>query len=335
MRILIVRLGSLGDVIHALPAVAALRVRYPGATIDWLVDWRNREVLDYVPVLDRRIVLEAPGGAASWMAALRVLRASRYDVALDFQGLLKSAALARGSGARRVIGFGLQHLRERTARPFYTETVSGEHEHVIEKNLGLASALGADTSEIRFPLDSPRSDIVREAYRQAGWAESCPFAIVNPAAGWPNKRWPADRLGRLAHLVHSRHGLRSLVIWGPGETDLARSVAAASEGAAAVAPRTGVGELIALARAARLVVSGDTGPLHIATAVGTPVVGIFGPTSPVRNGPWSDRDVSVSRFETCECHHRRRCHIAAWCLADIGVDEVMSAVNRRLEQTHG
>jgi lipopolysaccharide heptosyltransferase I len=336
MRILIVRLGSLGDIIHALPAVSALDARFPDASIEWLVDWRNREVLQYVSVIDRLIVLEAPGGLTSWLSAIKVLRQSGYDAAIDFQGLLKSAVLARASGAGRVIGFTRSQLREQTASPFYTETVdAGDQGHVIGKNLRLASVLGADPGRIRFPLEPPESGIVSELFRRTGWPDGQPFAIVNPAAAWPNKRWPPDRLGTVAERLRSQYGLASVVIWGPGETELAETVAARSGGAAVVAPATTIGELLALTRAARLVISGDTGPLHVATALGIPVVGIFGPTSPVRNGPWVPDDVSVSRFEACGCHHQRRCHRDRWCLADIQVDEVMSAVERRFAASHG
>src|SRR5688500_10244631 len=187
MNILIVRLGALGDIVHAIPAAAALRSDFPAARIDWLVDARHREILDLVPPIDRAIVLEQ-ANAAGWLAVTRQIRAGRYDVALDFQGLMKSAVLARASGAKRVLGFSIWHLREKSARPFYSESLdpSGPETHVIHKNLRLIEALGVQDPGIEFPfrrVDSPARDAVLAE------ASGSSFAILNPGAAWPNKRW--------------------------------------------------------------------------------------------------------------------------------------------------
>ncbi len=328
-RILIVRLGSLGDIVHALPAAAALRRAAPQARIDWLVDAQHRELVDLVPIIDEAVVLRSRtlGG---WLDVARLLRARRYDVAIDLQGLLKSAVLARASGARRVLGFSIWHLRERTARPFYSETAAPDSaEHVVRKNLALVAALGVAAERLEFPLARRDSAALEEVRRAAAGA---PFALVNPGAAWPNKRWPPDRFGALAEILPSRFGLMPFVLWGPGEEALARAVADASGGIAVVAPRTSISDLVELAREASLMVSGDTGPIHLAAAVGTPVVGLYGPTSPARNGPWSPADVCLSRFEGCHCHHQRRCTARAWCLEDITVAEVAAAVERRLSE---
>jgi len=138
------------------------------------------------------------------------------------------------------------------------------------------------------------------------------------------------RLGAIASALRDAHGLTSVVLWGPGEESLAREVVASSGGAAILSPQTSIADLVALSRGAALFVSGDTGPAHIAAAVGTPIVGIYGPTRPSRNGPWSPDDVTVSRDAVCECHHLRRCRRETMCLSDIQVDEVWKAVERRL-----
>lgn len=326
-RILIVRLGSLGDIVHALPAAAALRRAAPDARIDWLVDARHHELLDLVSVIDDAVVLRTPT-LRGWIDVVRDLRAHRYDVAIDLQGLLKSAVLARASGAPRVLGFSIWHLRERIARPFYSETAAPvESQHVVRKNLALVAALGVPTDRLEFPLDVRESAALADVRRTAG---GVPFALVNPGAAWPNKRWPHDRFGALAAILQRRFGLRPLVLWGPGEEALAYAVAEASNGAALVAPRTTISDLVELARAASLMVSGDTGPIHLAAAVGTPIVGLYGPTSPARNGPWEPDDLCLSRFDACRCHHQRRCTARAWCLGDISVGEVVAAVERRL-----
>lgn len=326
MRILIVRLGALGDIVHAIPAAAALRRAHPDARLDWLLESRHREIVELVPVVDRIVVLAASTPGA-WLRTIRELRAARYDVALDFQGLMKSAVLARASGAKRVAGFALRHLREKTARPFYTTAVHGEGGHAILKNLRLLRTLGIEDDRFEFPLaavDSPALDALRATIGGAR------FALINPGAAWPNKRWPPDRFGALAVRIRDGAGLRPVVLWGPGEETLADSVVRASGGAALPAPRTSLRDLVALSRAADLMVAGDTGPLHIATAVGTPTVSLFGPTDPARNGPWSPRDVVVSRAGRCGCHIDRRCRQATWCLGEIDVAEVAAAVERRL-----
>ena len=331
MNILIVRLGALGDVVHAVPAAAALRKAFPGAGIDWLVDAKHREIVGLVTAVDRVIPLESPT-LAGWTSVLKTLRRTQYDVAIDLQGLLKSAVLARASGAARVIGFSIWHLREKTARPFYSDAHDAEGGHVIRKNLRLLRALGVEDDEIRFPLADVPSKALDDLRRQIPADRG--FALINPGAAWSNKRWPAERFGELASFLREACRLTPVVLWGPGEQGLAETVLAASAAAAIAAPATGVADLVALARASALVVSGDTGPLHIATAVGTPTVSLFGPTDPDRNGPYSAKDVVVSRFDGCGCHYDRRCHEATWCLGEVTVAEVCAAVQRRLQVSH-
>lgn len=327
MKALVVRLGSLGDVVHAIPAAAALRHAYPESRIDWLVDARHRDLVDLVAVIDRVVAISGSTPRA-WVQAVRELRGAHYDVALDFQGLMKSAVLARASGAPRVLGFSIWHLREKTARPFYTSAEEGEGGHAIRKNLRLLRALDIhDDERIEFPLAGFESPAVAALRATAGNGR---FALINPGAGWPNKRWPAEHFGALAAFVREVCGLTPVVLWGPGEQALAGAVVGASRGAAVLAPPTSVRDLVALSRAAEILVAGDTGPLHIASAVGTPTVSLFGPTDPARNGPWSADDIVVSRADHCGCHRDRRCHQDVWCLGDVSVAEVSAAVQRRL-----
>jgi lipopolysaccharide heptosyltransferase I len=329
-KILIVRLGSLGDLVHALPAVAAIRRACPTAQIDWLVDAPHRSFLEMVPVVSSVVVLRERT-ARGWLEARRTLRARAYDVAIDFQGLLKSAALARLSGAKQVVGFDRPALREGMAAPLYTLRVPvPEGQHVIEKNLQLAAAIGAASGPIEIPIVSPESPAV-SAFVQA---LSGPYALLNPGAAWPNKRWPPDRLGAVARWLRDRHGLVSVVLWGPGEADAARAATDASAGAGQLAPETTLSDLVVLARGAKLMISGDTGPLHIACAMGVPAVALFGPTNAKRNGPWSTDDISLSRYDACDCHYERQCRrdAATWCLASITVGEVTAAADERLRR---
>jgi heptosyltransferase-1 len=337
-RFLIVRLGALGDVVHAIPVAAALRRAFPSARIDWLVSAKHREILDLVPVIDRRLVIsdrrDASGGT-SLLAAIRELRRSQYDVAIDLQGLIKSALLARSSGVPRVIGFSSRYAREPAASLFYTEAHDPgrgglydprETRHVVDINLGVLTRLGITAPAREFPIEDVDSDAARSARQLTGGR----YALLNPGAAWPNKRWPPARLAAIATELRARHGLMSVVLWGPGEEALAAEVVAGANGAAVLSARTTIADLVALARRAALMVSGDTGPTHIAAALGTPIVGIYGPTRPVRNGPMSPLDITVSRDSVCQCHHLRRCKLDRMCLLDIEVAEVLSAVERRL-----
>jgi lipopolysaccharide heptosyltransferase I len=328
-RILIVRMSALGDIVHALPVLPALGRAYPAAEIDWLADRRYAGVLDLVDGLTR-VVIGRPG----LLRAVRELRRRRYDAAIDLQGLIKSAAMARASGARRVIGFDVRALRESSAAWLYGETVTvPDGAHIIRKNLSVLPALGVEVpSAVTFPFRIPPSrvaDTMADAARQRGGER---FALINPGAAWPNKRWPVERFGAVARHLRVRHQLPSFVLWGPGEDALADRIVASSDGAAARAPQTTIGDLLAAASRAAIVVSGDTGPLHLAAAVGAPIVGLYGPTWPERNGPWDPNDEVISRAASCECHHKRRCRRgeARMCIAEISVEEVTDAVDRRL-----
>jgi heptosyltransferase-1 len=332
-RFLIVRLGSLGDVIHGIPVAAALRNRYPRARIDWLADPRYTDLLKLVEPLDHVVPVDPRDfrkrrTRLAFLATLRDLRATGYDAAIDLQGLLKSALLARLVGARRTIGFPRAHLREAAARLFYSHAPDpGPATHVVHKNLALLGALGVGDREVRFPIHIPRTRVVQAVTGRLG---DRGYALVNPGAAWSNKRWPPDRFGAIAAAMRRDLGLSSLILWGPGEDRLAADVVAASEGAAEAGPPTSIIDLVGLARSARLMVSGDTGPLHIAGAVGTPIVALFGPTYPERNGPWSVDDVTISQARQCVCHYERQCRRTNRCIDDIAVGEVIAAIHRRL-----
>jgi lipopolysaccharide heptosyltransferase I len=341
-RFLLIRLGALGDVVHAMPVAAALRRAFPQARIDWLVGARQAAILDLVPVIDRRIAVadrRGSSGGLSVFAAVNALRQEKYDWAIDLQGLLKSAAFARASGAARVLGFARTYLREPLARFAYTDTVDprgpgtlnrGETRHVIHLNLHMLEALGVSAGPPEFPLVAVQSDVADEVLRATGGA----YALLNPGAAWPNKRWPPARLAAVAEALKARHGLTSVVLWGPDERALGEETVARAGGAALATPPTTIRDLVALARGAAIMVSGDTGPTHIAAAVGTPIVGLFGPTRPERNGPWRSEDVSISRASSCDCHYRRQCRRERMCMLDIEADEVIAAVNARLARVN-
>jgi ADP-heptose:LPS heptosyltransferase len=234
-----------------------------------------------------------------------------------------------------VIGFSSRYAREGLARLFYTEAfdpgrgglyAAAETRHIVDINLSLLGALGVTPAPAEFPIEQPDSPVARRVAEQTGGR----YALLNPGAAWPNKRWPPARFGAIASELRRRHGLLSVILWGPGEESLAREVVDAALGGAIASPKTSIADVVALARGAAVMVSGDTGPTHVAGAVGTPLVGIYGPTRPSRNGPMAIHDVTVSRDAVCQCHHLRRCRMAQMCLLDIDVQEVLDAVERRL-----
>jgi heptosyltransferase-1 len=329
-RVLIVRMSALGDIVHALPVLAAIRRAWPDAQVDWIVDEAYASILTLAEGLNERIVVrKKDGGIADYFHAVRRLRAQKYDAALDLQGLLKSAVWARMSGAARVIGFDRAHLREPMAAAFYTETVVPvDATHVIQKNLSVLNALNIPAGPVELPLKAAANAVTTAAIAAAGGPRG--YAVLNPGAAWPNKRWPAERFGELAAQLRARAGLSTLVTWGPNEKELADAVVGASGGAASAAPPTPIADLAAIMRDAALVVSGDTGPLHIAAAMGTPLVGLYGPTWPERNGPWHPDDQVISRADGCVCHHKRQCLRGAPCINEIAVADVVAAAERRL-----
>jgi lipopolysaccharide heptosyltransferase I len=330
VKALFVRTSSIGDVVHTLPALAALH--RAGWEAGWVVEPPSRVLLEQNPLVAQ--VIQAPSRKAFALAgalgALRRLRAERYDAALDFQGLWKSAAWARLSGARRVIGFDRDARREPGSAVLLGEThARSGHGHVIDKNLELLQPLGIEAVGLReFPLPFSAEAMARV---DQGLRGATPDAIVvlNPGGGWASKLWPPERFGQLAREL-SGFGFWPLVSFGPGEEALADRVVAASGGTARRSFPTTLLDFVEIARRARLVVAADTGPLHLACAVGTPVVALFGPTDPARNGPFAPDDVVVRKVPECAPCYSRSCARHARVMEDISLDEVRAAVERRL-----
>lgn len=330
-RFLLVRLGSMGDILHALPAASALRDAFAGARIDWVVDPKWARLLEGNPDLSEVISFDRKSarGAA---AAVRKMRAAHYACAIDFQSLYKSALLAFASGAPRRVGFESSYAREGLASLLYTDRLNPRGAHKVEHNLTLVENVGARKSKPRFPLAIHPEDEDRVARELAAHGVG-EFFVLNPGGGWRSKCWPAERYGELHRLLAGRYGWRGVVTFGPGEEDLARQVVDAAGHSRPAAIALGLGPLMALMRRARFVVSADTGPLHLAAALGAPVVGLFGPTDPSRNGPYSadSADTIVVRNPRyCETTYRRgKSHSPA--MLSISVEQVCDAVERLLE----
>lgn len=322
-RLLIVRLSAMGDIIHALPAATALRHTFPEATIGWVIEERWAELLCTLPnprsgprspqrpLADRIHTVKTPAWRSALLstqtweqiaAGLSELRAAKYEVAVDFQSAVRSALIARWSGAPVV--YGVARPRENAASMFYTRQVIADGTHVIEQNLSLAQAVARkplSAPRVEFPRDTAAEETIERGLKQRGIDA---FAILNPGAGWGAKQWPAQRYGDVARRL-AEWGIRSLINFGPGEERLAGDVEAASAGAAEGIACT-LTELIALTRRARLFIGGDTGPMHLAAALGVPVVAIFGPTNPARNGPFGTRSIVLRSASSTTTHARRK-----------------------------
>jgi heptosyltransferase-1 len=343
MRILIVKLGAIGDVVHTLPAVAALRAHLPEAHLTWAVERGGASrLLAGTTVVDQRLELNLKGwrrlppSRRSWeemRVAFQNLRGERFDLSLDFQGLLKSASLPWLAGIRRRIGFERSALRERAAALFLTEEVAiSPTVHIIEQYLGLVAHLGVRREgPYRFPIAvSPDEEEVAERLHESVGGR---FVVLNPGGGWPTKLWHPAGFARLADRLWEERGLPSFLTIGPGEEGLAEAVLAEVRTGRLRKVLVGLKEYFALVRRADLFVGGDTGPMHLAAAAGTPIVALFGPTSAQRNGPFLAIDQIVERFDLdcrTDCYRRRCSHIS--CMK-IPVDPVWEAVQQRLADT--
>jgi lipopolysaccharide heptosyltransferase I len=304
-RIALIKLSSLGDVVHALPVAATLRAARPAARLAWIVERREAAVLQGHPALDEIIVADTRGwrrarGAAALAAAAREALAlrrrlawERFDVTLDLQGLLKSGLIAAACRAPVRVGFDRRASREPLATLFGNRHVQPppSARHVVERYLALLAPLGIAERRLEFALPIvPASEAAMEDWLAGqGLKPQRRLVVLNPGAGRADKRWPVEHFAALASRLAQEAAAHVVVAWGPGEELAARAIVAGSASAgprALLAPRTDLPALIALLRRASVMVAADTGPLHLAAALGTPCVGLYGPTSPERNGPY-------------------------------------------------
>jgi heptosyltransferase-1 len=330
----------MGDVIHTMPAAQALREAFPEAMIGWLVEERwaellcaagaarrgprspQRPLVDWVHTVDLKSWGKSFFTVSTLEKIARVwndVRSVRYQVAFDLQGAIRSAVQARWSGAPVV--YGAMQPRESPASLWYTRQEIARGAHVVEQNLSLVEALTQRTvraPRMEFPCDEQAEAKVRADLDGQGILD---YVVLNPGAGWGAKRWPAQRYGEVAQQL-AKDGLQCLVNCGPGEEKLSEDVRAASAGEAKVA-KLSIAELIALMRGAKLFIGGDTGPLHLAAAMNVPVVAIFGPTDPGRNGPYGTRSVVLRNPASATTHTRHERPEEG--MLEIGVDQVVSA----------
>jgi heptosyltransferase-1 len=283
-RLLVVRLSSLGDIVHTFPAVAALRESFPNAAIIWLTHPRWKLLVESSRLASEVWTTETRS-LKSLQSIVCGIRGKSFSTAIDYQGLWKSAALPFFGKVPRRIGFSSETIREYGVPLLYTEPVRCAQTHIAEQNGELSQRAGARCTTAAVKLNVPPSDksIFREYLHGAGVER---YVALSPGGGWRSKCWPADRFGALCKEIRRSLNLRCIVNYGPGEETLASAVRDASGDADPLLWSGELGQLMALLRNAICIVGGDTGPLHLAVALGTPAVALFGPTDPARNGPY-------------------------------------------------
>jgi heptosyltransferase-1 len=341
-RFLVLRLGSLGDIVHTFPAVAALRETLPAAEIVWLTHPRWKYLVESSGLASEVRTIETRA-LSSLRQVVHGLRQSAWDASIDYQGLWKSAGLPFLGGVKRRIGFSSHTIREFGVPILYSERVKTTSIHIADQNGELSRRAGARKRAAPVALRVSVEDAakVRSQLQNAGIDR---YIVLSPGGGWRAKCWPAERFGALCRKIRDAFGLRCVVNYGPGENDLADEVRASSGGSDPLFYNDELGPLMAVLRSAQCIVGGDTGPLHLAIALGTPAVALFGPTDPARNGPYrspcgadtsAGRDTDpgygdiVIRTPNSVTSHARNNQTDPSMLA-ISVDSVFAAVRRRI-----
>jgi lipopolysaccharide heptosyltransferase I len=342
MKILIVKLSSIGDVVHALPSLAAIRRALPDAEISWAVERGAAEILRGNKLINNLIEIDTRSLRSGKKIEeilinvgkqLRELRRFEFDEVLDFQGLLKSAAVAKLSKAKRIYGFSKQNLREPASRFLLTDTIEVErNSHIIVKNLTLAKEvlkISVPENDFEFPIftDEKHKEEATEITEKAG--EN--FAILNPAGGWTTKLWHAENFGDLADRLWEENRLTSVVTTAPNEIELAQKVLQNSKSGKVLLAQPTLKGFYELAKKTKIYIGGDTAPTHLAVAAKAPIVGIFGPTEWRRNGSLNTDDICVDRNDI-DCRvdcHRRTCD--NWICMNIEVETVLQATQKRLK----
>lgn len=326
-RFAVVRLGSLGDIVHTFPAVAALRETFPQANIVWLTHPRWTDLVassglstEIWPVDSRDLT--------SVRRVVARLRAFHPDAAIDFQGLWKSAFPAFLAGVSRRIGFSSATIREFGVPILYTDRVQCRTTHIAEQNGELCLHAGASRMVAGVQLhitDRDESGVAAQLHRES----IASYVVLSPGGGWRSKCWPPDRFGTLCQRIYKAFDLRCVINYGPGEEQLCAAVKAASGVAMPVACDVELGRLMAFLKSARCVVGGDTGPLHLAVALRTPVIALFGPTDPARNGPYPPREIVLRSPNAVTSYGRG--DVPDQSLLELSVDDVFASVKKCIE----
>ena len=325
-KILIIKPSSLGDILHSLPFLNAVKSRFPRAVIHWVVAKGFEGLLAEHPMIDHLWVINKDawkkirhlkGTIGELQSLFGNLRKERYDLVVDLQGLLRSGIITAATASPMRVGF--KEARE-GSNVFYTDRIKGGKDiHAVDRYLKMADYLGCDTSEISFPFPALPDEIPMYEANE-------PYAVIIPGARWETKRWPPEKFGKLASLLP----LKSVIVGGKGDRAIAEEVGSSSKGkASSLAGKTSLQELAGILKNARLVICNDSGPMHIAAALGIPVFAVFGPTDPVRTGPYGKGHSIIRSDVVCAPCFKKRCADMK-CMKDLSVAKVLDAIKGRL-----
>ena len=342
MNVLIVKLSAIGDVVHTLPSLRALRKLYPDAHVTWVVEEAAADLLAGHPDLNRVIVssrkrwvdsimhLRGTGATAKEVTSfLKTLRDRRYDLVIDFHGLFKSAVIVLASGGRRKLGY--KSMQELSGL-FYNEKIPEDMaKHAVDRYLDFARHLGAPAAEAEFiiPIDDEHRKRVHTLLVSKGIDPAEAFVAINPVAYWDTKLWENEKFARLSDRIAKELGMKLIFTGGGGDETIGRIRAMMTAPSVSLEGETSLRELAYLYKISRLVVTTDSGPMHIAAAVGTPTVALFGPTDPRRTGPYGEGHTVIRKNLPCSPCFRKECDTMK-CMRDISVEEVFEAVGKSL-----
>ena len=340
--ILIIKLSSLGDVIHALPALRTLRQLYPKAYIAWIVEEKCKDLLYNNPDLDELIVVRIRHWRRHWnrqswrefKAALKRIQ-GQFDLVIEMQGLIKTGVIAWLTHAPRIIGFDKRDCRERLNTWFTHEKIPymGKQIHVVDRYLAMIQALGAETVTKEFPLRVPDE---AESKIEAYWKSdpelpAKPVVAIHHGVGFPTKRWPMERFAQLGDRITQELGFNVLLTWGPGEEETVKKLSSQMQEKHWVSPKNTLHESIAMLKRVSLCIGCDTGPMHLSAAQGVPTVSLFGPTNPVYSRPHGSNHEVVVKLQPCSFCHKHSCPTNIECMTSITVDDVFQAVQTSVQ----
>ncbi|MCL5062186.1 MAG: lipopolysaccharide heptosyltransferase I [Nitrospirae bacterium] len=324
-KILIIKPSSLGDVVHSLPFLHAVKDAFPAAEIHWVIAKGLEGLLENHPMVKRLWIInkdqwknlkKIKETASEFRNLFKELEDESYDMVIDLQGLLRSGLLTYATRAPIRIGF--KEAREGSAL-FYTHKIKGGREiHAVDRYLKIASAIGCEIEGVCFPMPLIKeSENVKKLKKGVG-----DYAVIVPGARWKTKRWSSERFGELASMLD----IKTVIVGSASDADIARAIETKSDGnALSMSGKTDIKELIFIIRGARYVITNDSGPMHIAAAFDIPVVAIFGPTNPVRTGPYGKNNIIVKSDIECAPCYKKNCK-SVKCMDDVSVEEVYGAV---------
>jgi len=327
-KILIVKPSSLGDIVHSLPFLNAIKTRFPKAEIHWMIARGFEGLLEGHPMIDKLWVVnkdawkkisQVQGTIAEIKRLFRELTSEKFDIVIDLQGLLRSGIITAATGSPLRIGF--KEARE-GSRFFYThKVVGGKDIHAVDRYLRIAEFLGCDVTGISFPLAAAES-LLPLSIQHPALNINEPYVVIVPGARWKTKRWPPEKFGELSSMLP----LKSVIVGDKNDKDVADEIVSLSEGKAiSLTGKTTLRELIDVIRHAEFVISNDSGPMHIAAALGIPVFAIFGPTDPARTGPYGKGHTIIRQDISCSPCFRRTCDDIK-CMKSISADNVFGII---------